>query len=313
MAYPLKMTLIEQADQLGLDTAAIKAKWREEEERLQKEFADKEFQKRQKQIKKELDAERKLAAAKVKVREAQLKAYKELGDNLKDLAGENELLQQGILLFEKAQAIAKVTIELQKELAAINAYGAALGPGVGDTYRVTRSIGAKVRAGVNIGVIAATAIQGITQKKEGGWLNVRGEDDGKLYKAKYIGSPLSGMLPDKPVVLASEAGPEYFVSNRDLSNPYVLDHVRAIDNIVTARRFEEGGATAPLPVAAPSGGEGGAAVFPPELLKMIRLNTEFLRVLLERGVVAELSDEVVVGIFGRFGELDEASGGVLGG
>ena len=60
------------------------------------------------------------------------------------------------------------------------------------------------------------------------------------------------MLPDHPVllssatgqpVLASERGREYFVSNTALNNPVILNHVRAIDNIVRAKQMQSGGFT----------------------------------------------------------------------
>jgi hypothetical protein len=95
--------------------------------------------------------------------------------------------------------------------------------------------------------IAAIASQPIPQFKDGGF-NVIGAQDGKSYNAKYIGKHPGGMLPNHPVVLASEAGPEYFVPNPLLSNPEVIDHVRAIENI-RLRQFADGGPTTDMPDA----------------------------------------------------------------
>jgi len=147
------------------------------------------------------------------------------------------------------------------------------------------------------------------QKKHGGWHNVVGPDDGLNYRAKYIGSPSSGMLPSHPVVLASEGGkPEYFVSHRDLQNPYVLDHVRAIENV--RGQYKDGGATAELP---------GASTEPrqeqDDINRDIQLMT--LQVLQDLSskidnMKAEITDETALAISDKVKELSAASGGTLG-
>ncbi|MEL7120218.1 MAG: hypothetical protein AAFO07_12275, partial [Bacteroidota bacterium] len=75
----------------------------------------------------------------------------------------------------------------------------------------------------------------VPQRNLGGYFDVLGQDDGKQYHAQYIGKRKTGMLPSKPVVLASEGGPEYFVANEDLKNPLVVDYVNAIENIRRSR------------------------------------------------------------------------------
>lgn len=148
----------------------------------------------------------------------------------------------------------------------------------------------------------------VTQRKDGGYLNVKGGQDGVKYRARYIGEQqASGMLPNSPVVLASERGAEYFVSNRDLNNPFVFDHVQAIDNIVNARggipQFAEGGATAPLPQR-PSNQSvmNDAAVL--AALKEISMK-------LDNRTTAVIEDDTVVGINKRFSKLNRLSGGAL--
>lgn len=121
--------------------------------------------------------------------------------------------------------------------------------------------------------IAAIAAQPIPQFKEGGF-KVTGAQDGKNYNATYIGKHPGGMLPNKPVVLASEAGPEYFVPNPLLHHPEVIDHVRAIENIRTGgsiRQFAEGGATEQLPEATQQQQGMDMAIFQ-QLLQMMELN-----------------------------------------
>ena len=116
------------------------------------------------------------------------------------------------------------------------------------------------------------------------------------------------MLPSHPVVLASEAGPEYFASNHDLQNPHVLNHVRIIDNIVRSggvRQMQEGGATEPLTNDSP-----------PIPVQDLAVNTDIKEVLenltaiLEAGLYAVLEDETLIKSRRRLARLDEAAGGL---
>lgn len=148
----------------------------------------------------------------------------------------------------------------------------------------------------------------VTQRKDGGYVNVKGGQDGVKYRARYIGEQqASGMLPNNPVVLASERGAEYFVSNRDLNNPLVFDHVQAIDNIVNARggipQFAEGGATAPLPRQQSDAGSMNDAAILAALKEISRK--------LDNRTTAVIEDDTVVGINKRFNKLNKLSGGAL--
>jgi hypothetical protein len=144
-----------------------------------------------------------------------------------------------------------------------------------------------------------------------------GADDNRQYRARYIGQAATGMLPGHAVlmntsagpVLASERGAEYFVSNRDLRNPYVMNYVQAIDNIVKYRQFQNGGATAPLPD--PATGAQAAPATTAELLAVLQNLTQVLQQLQQKGVIAVIPDGTVLDINDRFGELNEASGGIL--
>jgi hypothetical protein len=129
--------------------------------------------------------------------------------------------------------------------------------------------------------IAAIASQPIPQFKDGGF-NVTGAQDGKTYNAKYIGKHPGGMLPDHPVVLASEAGPEYFVPNPLLSNPEVIDHVRAIENI-RLRQFAEGGPTTDMPdsPSTPGNGAGASDMLFAAILAQLEMNASLMMELRE--------------------------------
>jgi len=113
------------------------------------------------------DAEQDLYDAKVGFANATLSA-------LSQIAGENEQIQNAIFAVEKAVAIADIITKLQAEKAANAAYGATLGPGVGDVYRVTKNKAANLRAAASIATIVAATISkfknggGTTGGEEGG-------------------------------------------------------------------------------------------------------------------------------------------------
>ena len=116
------------------------------------------------------------------------------------------------------------------------------------------------------------------------------------------------MLPNHPVVLASEAGAEYFVSHRDIQNPYVLDHVRAIETV--RGQYKEGGATAQLPQSSTE---------PQQEQNSLALEVQMrtLQVLEELSakidnMKAEITDETALAISDKVKELSAASGGTLG-
>jgi hypothetical protein len=168
----------------------------------------------------------------------------------------------------------------------------------------------------------------VPQRKDGGFTEVIGQDDGMRYRAKNIGSPGTGFLPNYPVlidsagggqVLGSEAGYEYFVANKDLQNPAVFNYVRAIENIRRARQFAGGGPTDVQAFAADvaaQGNQGNTISRSPgainESVSMLLL-TQLTRLndLLDRGIYAMYDDDEVVNIANRFGKINEASGGVL--
>ncbi len=164
-------------------------------------------------------------------------AFSALGDIIGNETAEAAALQ-------KVAALAKIAVDTAQAISGVVAAAAS-------TSITPIDLAIKVATGVAV-VLAniATAKKilndapSVKQKKDGGY-HVRGEDDGRVYDAQYIGSPRTGMLPSSPsLVLASEAGPEYFVSNAALTRPDVAWHVRMIDNIVSSggvKQRKEGG------------------------------------------------------------------------
>jgi hypothetical protein len=91
-------------------------------------------------------------------------------------------------------------------------------------------------------------------------------------------------------VLASELGREYFVNNAALRNPAVFNHVQAIDNIVRARQFREGGFTdAPSTTATPTAPADTLTPLLPLLAEMSAL----LRDLRDREFEAVIRDNTI--------------------
>ena len=293
--------LFAQAEKYGLDTTRLREALRAQLAEIDKKYADEEIE----QAKRVNDATQALMAARLGI-------FQDLAAGLSQLFAENKDAAKIAFLFQKGLAVAEVFINLQKELAAIAASNAALGPAAPPVI-AGLSAAANVRAGIRVGLIAATTVAELTQKKEGGWMNVRGQDDGNIYRARYIGETPSGMLPSHPVVvstsagpvLASERGSEYFVSNSALRNPAVLNYVRAIDNITRTRQMATGGFTSPLPASG-----GSPAVDMRMVEEMIDVNRRLIAAL-ESGIYARVDDQFITDMRSRQAKLSTASGGAL--
>lgn len=218
-----------------------------------------------------------------------------IGDDAVKNTALGKALALAQIAFSSAEAIAKGTaaasgVPFPGNLVAIASTVATVLTNIGQARRIINS-------------------EKLPQKKKGGWLDARGQDDNVSYRAKYIGSPSSGMLPSHPVVLASEAGPEYFVSNKSLQNPYVLDHVRAIENITKMRQFRDGGSTDALPTTTtppPSTTSESGEINTALASELSRLNNN-----LESGIMALIDDDSVVDIFKKFNQLNSSAGGAL--
>jgi len=275
------------AEQHGIDTLDIEIAYKKKKKAINDKF-DRE----------ELTGKEKHYQALQKAFGESSKLIKAAQKGLADAGIESVALSKGLTLaqigVDTASAISSLTRNSEANPANAVTFGAA-----GAVQFATGLI----RILANIG----QAKKVLSQKKEGGWHDVQGKDDGINYRAKYIGKPSSGLLPSHPVVLASEEGPEYFVSNPDLQNPYVLNHVRAIENIVHHRsvtQFKEGGVKGELNDLSPT-------------LPNTETNTLLINVLLTLSgkldnIYARIDDDTTVSIQNRFAEINAASGGTLG-
>jgi hypothetical protein len=307
--------LFDLAEKHEIDISELKKEYEDEkkaiDEKYKKEQTDREKANNEEQIR----YKQELYEAEIEIEQARIGLYATVADQLTGIFQENEKLQTALFLFQKGLAIAEIVLSLQKQLAAIRLKYALI-PG-GFALAAAEGVQARIAAATSLATIAGTIVQKFIQKKDGGWLTAFGADDNIGYNAKYIGQPVTGMLPNHPVlmnsssgspVLASERGREYFVSNASLRNPYVMNYVRAIDNIVKNkhRQYAEGGSTGtaiPQPPPQPQDNEYDNSL----LLEIARLND-----ILEAGVVAWIKDDMLIEVQRRLNQLNKASGGALG-
>jgi hypothetical protein len=272
--------LFDLAEKHEIDISELKKEYEDEkkaiDEKYKKEQTDREKANNEEQIR----YKQELYEAEIEIEQARIGLYATVADQLTGIFQENEKLQTALFLFQKGLAIAEIVLSLQKQLAAIRLKYALI-PG-GFALAAAEGVQARIAAATSLATIAGTIVQKFIQKKDGGWLTAFGADDNIGYNAKYIGQPVTGMLPNHPVlmnsssgspVLASERGREYFVSNASLRNPYVMNYVRAIDNIVKNkhRQYAEGGSTGtaiPQPPPQPQDNEYDNSL----LLEIARLN-----------------------------------------
>jgi TP901 family phage tail tape measure protein len=118
----------------------------------------------------DLDAQLANLAAEQELQDAKVSAAISFGQVLQQLAADGSTAAKIGLAIEKASAAVFVILNLQKELAAINAAAAAqsiLDP-TAPIRGAVLSTAAKIRAGISLATIAATAIQGFDQGGEVG-------------------------------------------------------------------------------------------------------------------------------------------------
>ena len=192
----------------------------------------------------------------------------------------------GWVILQRGLALAQIAIDTARAIGSLVAASAA-NPTNAVTFGAAGAAQYIVGIAQILGNVAAAKkllSTPIPQAFTGGYRDVTGAQDGKRYRARYLGRQNTGMLPDSPsLVLASERGPEYYVSNRSLRNPRVANLVRMIDNIENRRhttQMAEGGYT-------PSGGgEYNSSALYAVLDRLTRV--------LNSGIVAILPDQTLI-------------------
>jgi len=292
-----KLLLLAQEN--GIDTGDILIAHRRAQAKINEEFDKKDEEQRVKALAKHA----KILAKSFKDTESEIKnAQKALSDAGIESVAISKALTLTQLGFDTASAISSLTKHSEANPANAVSFGAA---------GIAQFATGLIRIFANIAQ-AKKILTSTPQKKKGGYHKVTGADDGITYNARYIGSPQSGMLPSTPVVLASEAGAEYFVSNRDLQNPVIANYTRIIDNISKGRtrQFVEGGFnTTNQEETSPTSptNDNQDAIQSTLIIAINDLNT-----ILERGIVSIIPDDSVIAIRERFNELNELARGSLG-
>jgi len=293
--------LLLKAEEFEIDTLDIKISYTRQKDALIKDLQDKEIKDAEEATKKQLEG----------IGQA-FGALSEVVTAATQLAG-TEAKKQAEL--GKVLALIEIGVNSAKALSAATASAAKL-PFPGNLLAIASAVAtvlgnmAKARK-----LLAATPE--VPQRYTGGPFNVQGQQDGKTYYANYLGRRNTGMLPSSPsLVLASERGAEYFVSHSDLQNPYVVDHVRAIENIrkfgstTSVPQFAEGGFTDTTEVNAttPQSSSVSQVSFPPEMVAVFFELKNVLENIQENGIDAYISDDTLVNMQKRLVKIDRASG-----
>jgi hypothetical protein len=268
--------LMKLAEDYGVNTTALKEKQKAQEDAIDKKY-------------KKLTITRQLEDNNKRI-QAYGSLFSELGQ-LSSAFGQligNEGEKQSA--FAKVLTLTQIAFDTAAAISSLTKHSEAnpangVTGGIAGTIQFVTGL-ARIVANIAKAKQVLSAAPPVQQKFEGGYHNVKGAQDGRTYNARYIGQRTTGMLPETPsLVLASERGPEYFVSNEALARPDVAWHVRAIENIVSYRQFADGGFTAnapaqALPLAAPA---QQPIALPSELITAINL----LNNILQRGIQAE--------------------------
>lgn len=275
--------LLRLAEEHGINTEALNKAHREEVAKINTDYDKKDKEKR-------INAQKAQAEALAKSFQAASNVIGSMLEGLSALGLKNTALS-------KLLAVAQIGINTAKALSEAVASGAGL-PFPANIPAIASGVAAVL---TNIAAAKKTLDSvSVPQKKTGGYHTVKGMDDGISYNAQYIGSPQSGILPSHPVVLASEAGSEYFVSNKDLQNPVIANYTRIIDNISKGRgirQFIEGGFTDGVPKTSTSTSEN------PYLIAVLREISEKLDY-----VYARVDDDTIQQFNRRQEEIKRAAG-----
>lgn len=299
--------LATKAQEFGIDTGALEIARRRELLKINKDYDGKEAKNRQ------------------ATQDAQIAATKASYQALAGVVSTayNDLLTEQEKATGVGKLLALINIGVNSAEAISSAAAASAGvPFPGNLAAIATSV-STVLGAMGQARRALNATPDVPQRKDGGWMTVRGEDDKQSYRAKRIGTPGSGMLPDHPVlidsatganVLASERGREYFVANHDLTNPAVFRHVNAIDRLVRQRVdggfSTAGGGNAPGGVAPTLSADGGNG----QQLQLDQLTNTLnglLDFFLTGNIYALITDEGALDLRNKIRELEAASSGGL--
>lgn len=293
--------LLELARQYGLDTMDIERAHAEEKARIRQEFSDKNVK---------ATAEEAKAMA-----ENYAKSYSSIasiiGSAIQLVGSESK----DAVALQKVLTLAQIAFNTASAITAATAAGAAAGPFPANLAAIATGV-ATVLGNI---AQARSVLAEVPQFYGGGFVKAIGAQDGRTYNARYIGQPATGLLPHGPVlvdtsigpVLGNERGTEYFVNHTDMQKPQVLNHVRAINNIVKYRQFMDGGSTAPIPSGSTSSSEGIDLQKLTAATDTLTNAVNQLVTVLQSPIYATIDDDEAINLRDRINELVTASGGTL--
>jgi hypothetical protein len=294
--------LLSLAQQYGIDTADITREFRQRQADINKKYNQEEVAQRVESQKEEL--------------ENLAEGFQTVGNLTSSFA--DFFAAAGEKSAGAAKAFGLITLLAKSGEAIASAVAAGAGvPFPGNIPAIASGVGA-VLANITQARALLSEADSVPQRAKGGYFNVMGNDDGRVYRAQYIGRRKTGMLPNRPVVLASEGkGAEYFVANEDLRNPLVLNYVQAIENIRKARlgiqQFAEGGFNLPPGAGNPQNISGNipanTGISREDFQIMLKLLMEIRDA--SQTSIAVIPDRTIEGLLERIRKLQKVSGGVL--
>ena len=280
--------LLAQAELYEIDTTALKAKYAKERAALQR---------------KSLEDEQASQLANYQVIGS---AFGSFANTMGSLYDQMEGDQKGLLIAQKGFTLAQIAIDTASAISSLTKMSAAnpLNVPTGGLAGFAQYATGIVRILANIA--QARAVLADAQFYQGGYYNAVGPQDGRRYRAQYIGQPQSGMLPPGPkLILANELGPEYFVNHQDMQIPEVANYVGMIEAIRVGRQRQNGGfseTTAPASNASPS------TFVSKEEATMLLVAIQRLNENLENGLFVLFENETVIELKRRILELTEIEG-----
>jgi hypothetical protein len=178
--------IIERAKAANMDTAILEEARRAEEAAIRAKYDQIEIDDATKKTDELIANEQYIADARLELQQIQLQAAQQFFGGLAQLAAEGSDAAKAFFALEKATAIAGVFVNLAKELSAYQANPTwSLLPDGGAAIKTAASVAAKVRAGINVALIAKQAISGFA---EGGYTGPGGkyEPAGVVHRGEYV-------------------------------------------------------------------------------------------------------------------------------
>lgn len=257
---------------------------------------------------------------------------------MSNLFGQIAKNDKALLVFKQLAAISEIGINAAIGMSKAATQGGPIRIAIAMSA-VLGAIGSAMSAIKSVKQPPEPQIQTVRQRRKGGFIDrnpstgasiplkarVRGEEDGMSYNADLRPDIRGGMLSRPSLVLAGEAGEEYFVNSTMLQDPLVsgvvgameqkrLGRIRQADfrNILqdlTVSQFKNGGYTDNTPAPAPANnGDGGMSDMMSQYIAVMNnLNQK-----LERGIYAIIPDETIVDFDSRKQVLDDVKQTALG-